>query len=454
MPFESTSSAGTAGASDQDTGIYQTIARKVREGACVLFLGPGAVVAKAEDGKWHPLTDLCARFLCQKYQLSETGSLPYISSLLRIRNLTTDSLLQDDVATFYKSAAEKVELHPLLQQLTDLKFKIVINTTPDNFITRFYDEIARAYQTDFYNWYKPAPGFNFDFEKTSKVLIYNLFGLYEKPESMVLTYKHQLAYIKKIVGEQQNERLPDALTNAFKDYRHHLFLGFDFEDWNLRLLLDTLYKNVKENIQPYSYPTSGTEPTEAQTRVFYQGEFSMQFPNTDMETFVEKLLYFYNNLDNQPSGAPVEQPRAQALVLYNEGADKAGAELVIKHLRAVNMRILTPADAVGQGDVGEWIRKTLDQVQIVMPLLSIDFFDAQNPALPLLDDIVARNNPRKQFLVMPVLLDGVTLEGPVGQMDSIRPLDRQPLLGSGRETQLLAEITDVLKRYVDKLPKT
>jgi hypothetical protein len=457
MPTESTQPAGNPASGENIEEIYQTIARKVKEGSCVLFIGPAAMLAKNSTGSWQPLTDLCAQYLLKKYNLSlepgETASLPFVTSLLRIRNLSTDSVLQDDVAGFYKSQADKAEFHPMLEALTDLRFRIIINTTPDNFITRFYDEIARAYQTDFYNWYKPAPGFNYDFEKNPQVLIYNLFGYYDKPESLVLTYKHQLSYIKKIVSEQQNERLPDALTNAFKDFRYHLFLGFDFEDWSLRLLLDTLYKNVRDNIQPYSYPASGGAETGADIRVFFQGEFSMQFPSVDMVTFVNNLVEQYKNLDNQPIGSSNEQPRAQALILHNASADNDGAELLAKYLRTINLKVVTLADAVGQGDVQAWIRQTLDQSQVVLPLLTVDFFDAAgNPSLPLLDDIIRRNNPRKQFLVMPILLKPVSLDGPIGQLDSLRPLDRQPVLGNGQENKYMAEITDGLKRYVDKLP--
>jgi len=458
MPIESTQPAGSPVSGDNMTEIYRTIARKVKEGASVLFLGPGAMQIKGPDGRWQPLTDLCARHLAGKYGLQllpeEEHTLPYIASLLRIRNLATDSMLQEDVANFYKDQADRAEFHPVLSLLTDLRFKIVINTTPDNFITRFFDEIARAYQTDLYNWYKPAPGFGFDFEKIPKVLIYNLFGHYEKPESLVLTYKHQLAYIKKIVSEQQNERLPDALTNAFKDFRYHLFLGFDFEDWNLRLLLDTLYKNVRDNIQPFAYPLKGQRDTEADTRVFFQGEFSMQFPKIDLETFVTTLVEHYQNLDNQPQGSTPEQARAQVLILHNEAVDNDGAEMLIKYLRTINLKVLTLRDAVGQGETLAWVEQTLGQCQVVLPLLSVDFFDAaNNPALPLLDEIVRRNNPRKQFLVMPLLLKAVTLDGPISQLESIRPLDRQAILGAGQESKYFAEIIDGLKRYIDKLPR-
>jgi hypothetical protein len=179
----------------------------------------------------------------------------------------------------------------------------------------------------------------------------------------------------------------------------------------------------------------------------------MQFPSVDMVTFVNNLVEQYKNLDNQPIGSSNEQPRAQALILHNASADNDGAELLAKYLRTINLKVVTLADAVGQGDVQAWIRQTLDQSQVVLPLLTVDFFDAAgNPSLPLLDDIIRRNNPRKQFLVMPILLKPVSLDGPIGQLDSLRPLDRQPVLGNGQENKYMAEITDGLKRYVDKLP--
>lgn len=436
--------------------LYQNIARKVKEGVCVLFLGPAAIAAKGEDGAWHPLTDLCALYLTEKYQLKlspeEASDLAYVTSLLRIQNRSTDNVLQEDVAKFYTDMSEKCELHPMLEQLTDLKFRMVINTTPDNFITKLYDQIAQAYYPNYYNWYKPGTGFNFDFEKDSRVVIYNLLGSYEKPESLVLTYKHQLGYIKKIVGEQQNERIPDALTNAFKDFRQHLFLGFDFEDWALRLLLDTLYKNVRENVQPYAFPSKHERVAGADTKVFYQGEFGMQFPADDLETFVGNLVKEYQKLDNAASADAPQTPRAKVLILHNETADKDGYDLMIKHLRSLPAQFISLADAVGQGDVQAWLRKTIDECQVVLPLLSADFYDAaQNPAANLLSEIAQKNNPRKGFLVMPILLKPVGLDGPLSGLPTLRPTDKQVIIGSGKETQYVSEIADGLKKYIENL---
>jgi len=457
MPDTLSQPAGHSATGD-NTELYQAIARKVKDGSCVLFLGSGAVMAKGDDGHFAPISDLCAKHLAKKYNLTlgqgEEYSLSYVSSVLRVRSLSTDNVLQEDVAAFYAMMADKCELHPMLEQLSDLRFRIVINAAPDNFVTQLYDQIAQPYFSDFYNFYKPSAAFNFDFEKDQRVVIYNLLGSYRKPESLVLTYKHQLNYIKKIVGEQQNERLPDGLTNAFKDFRHHLFLGFDFDEWALRLMLDTLYKNVRDNIQSYAYPSKTEAPTESDTKVFFQGEFGMQFPAVDMETFVANLVKEYNNLGDQPSNSTTETPSAKVLVIYNEVADKDGYNSLMKHLRAIPAQFITLADATGQGDLTTWLSQTIDQCQVVLPLISADFYDSlNNPAVPLLAEIAQRNNPRKGLLVMPVLLKNVALDGPLAQLATLRPSDRQPFLGSGKEDQYATEIVDSLKKYIKNLAR-
>ena len=140
------------------------------------------------------------------------------------------------------------------------------------------------------------------------------------------------------------------------------------------------------------------------------------------------------------------------LVLYNEAADQDGFELLNKHLRSLPAQFVTMSDAVGQGNVQEWLRKMMDECQVVLPLLSADFYDeANNPSVPLLAEIAQRNNPRKGFLVMPVLLKTVGLDGPIAQLPTLRPTDKQPIMGSGKESQYATEIADGLKKYIENL---
>jgi hypothetical protein len=450
MPTDA--SARTGGANELTDTIYQNIARNISEGSCVLFLGPAAITAKQADGSYRPLADLCANQLAKNLGLSkeEEDSLYHVASALRIRAQRSDTMLISEVQDFYNKAEKEAKINPLLEQLSDLPFKIIVNTTPDDFFARFYAQAVRDYRFDFYNFRKPTSDPLYTFGDDAPPLIYNLFGFYKKSESLVLTYSDQLAYVNKITGAQ-HERLPDSLLAAFAVPRFYLFMGFDFEDWSLRVLFDALFKNARNSIQPFAYPLKGEPETGPFAKVFFQSEFRMEFPKVDLEAFTTNLLEHYKNLGGQAasdSAAPV----ANALILHNEAKDDEGYQALLNHLKPLKIRTLSLRDAVGQGDVQAWIRKTLDSVQMVLLLVSADFFDDSNPALPLMEEIAQRNNPRNQFLAMPIVLKNCAIDAtPLGQLRTIRPTNGKVVYGSGEENKHFTDIADALRKYIETL---
>ncbi len=450
MPTDA--SARTGGANELTDTIYQNIARNISEGSCVLFLGPAAITAKQADGSYRPLADLCANQLAKNLGLSkeEEDSLYHVASALRIRAQRSDTMLISEVQDFYNKAEKEAKINPLLEQLSDLPFKIIVNTTPDDFFARFYAQAVRDYRFDFYNFRKPTSDPIYTFGDDAPPLIYNLFGFYKKSESLVLTYSDQLAYVNKITGAQ-HERLPDSLLAAFAVPRFYLFLGFDFEDWSLRVLFDALFKNARNSIQPFAYPLKGEPETGPFAKVFFQSEFRMEFPKVDLEAFTTNLLEHYKNLGGQASSDSAA-PVANALILHNEAKDDEGYQALLNHLKPLKIRTLSLRDAVGQGDVQAWIRKTLDSVQMVLLLVSADFFDDSNPALPLMEEIAQRNNPRNHFLAMPIVLKNCAIDAtPLGQLRTIRPTNGKVVYGSGEENKHFADIADALKKYIETL---
>ncbi len=418
----------------------------------MLFLGPAAIAAKQPDGSFRPLIELCAEHLAKGLDLSpeEKESLAQVTSTLRMRNLLSDTMIIAAVQDFYQKAEREAELHPMLEQLADLPFKLIINTSPDDFFARYYAQAVRDFRFDFYNYRKTNPDPLYTLDDDTPPLIYNLFGFYKKPESLVLTYGDQLGYVNKITGAQ-HERLPDSLLAAFNVPRFYLFMGFDFEDWSLRILFDTLFRNARNSIQPFAYPLKGEPEAGPHAKVFFQGEFRMEFPNVDMESFVGSLLVHYRALDGE-ADSDSNATQAEVLILHHEGADEAGCQALIKHLRPLKVRVWTLGNALGEGDMQAWIRQKLDQCQVVLPLISADFFDDANPALPLLEEIAKRNNPRAHFLVMPILLKAMNFEGtPLGALRTTRPLNKQAVFGEGQEDKHLAEIAETLKKYIDTL---
>ena len=451
MPTDTSQARANQG--DLPDYVYKSIAQQIRDGTCVLFLGPGALSVRQGD-EWRSLNELCANHLAREYGFdlptAEANSLVHVTSMLRNRNRDNlaDTMIMGKVQKFYEDAERTAQLHPALEQLADLPFKIIINTTPDDFFVRYYANALAPYRFEFYHFRQPERDPLFDFKDDPPPLIYNLFGFYKKdPSSLVLTNKDQLTFVNKITGAQ-HERLPESLLAAFNVPRFYLFLGFDYEDWTLKILLDELFKNARSNIKPFAYPLRGAPVTNSLDRIFFQGEFSMEFPSVDLETFVVNLKKQLVDDTVAPPGASATL--AEVLILHSEAKDDAGCQALLRYLKPLKVRCWTLADAVGQCDVTAWLRRKLDECQIVLPLISADFFEADNPALPLLDEIVQRNNPRGRFLVMPVMLRFIGLEGtPVGALKTTRPLKGQPGFGNGQEEKMLADIADTLKKYVE-----
>ncbi len=454
--------SASAAASPQSDGlkaaIYQSIARQIRDGNCVLFLGPGAVTVKNTEGVSQPLIERCAMQLAQGLGLGqeEAESLTHVTSTLRLKGALSDTLIIAAVQDFYQRS-EKEPIGTVLKDLANLPFRIIINTTPDDFFTRYYAQSLRDFRFDFYNFRKPNPDPLYKFGDDQPPLIYNLFGNYKKPESLVLTYSDQLSYINKITGAQ-HERLPDSLLAAFNVPRFYLFLGFDFEDWTLRITCDALFRNARNHITPFAYPLKGEPEAGSKSKVFFQSEFKMEFPSVDLETFVQNLLKHYGELDGGSSGTggEKEETRANVLILHQEKADDDACKTLINYLKPLRLKITTLRDATGQGDIAGWIKTQVDQAQIVVPLISPDFFDDTNPALPFLEDLAQRNNPPGKFLVMPIILKAFSLDGTaLGNLPTVRPLKSgttyNAVYGEGNENQHFTNIIRALDTYLNSI---
>jgi hypothetical protein len=456
MP-ETVSASSPSNSEGLKTAIYQSIARQIRDGNCVLFLGPGAVAVQQADGSQRPLIELCALHLAKGLGLKpeEEESLTHVTSSLRMRGALSDTLIIAAVQDFYQQS-EKEAISPVLSDLANLPFRIIINTTPDDYFTRYYAQSLRDFRFDFYNFRKPNPDPLYKFGDDQPPLIYNLFGSYKKPESLVLTYSDQLSYINKITGAQ-HERLPDSLLAAFNVPRFYLFLGFDFEDWTLRITCDALFRNSRNHITPFAYTLKGEPEAGTKSKVFFQSEFKMEFPQVDLVTFAENLLKHYAALDGNAAGSGDKaETRANVLILHNEKADEEGCKTFLNYLKPLRLKVTTLRDATGQGDLTAWIQTQMDNAQIVIPLISPDFFDDSNPALPLLEALAKRNNPPAKFLVMPIILKTFSLDGtPLGSLPTVRPLksgaNYNAVYGEGNENQHFTNIARALGTYLDSI---
>ena len=462
MP-ESSFPAITLNASgDLPEAVYESLVQQIEDGSCVLFLGPGAITMRMDDGSYKPVAAACANHLVKIYGLQikaqEVDSLTYVSSLLlnRSNERVADIILRREVQKFYAEWSNKVQLPAYLELLADLPFRIIINTTPDDYFAELYGSFGITVRRGYYNFDKPdAEDPLYTFEAGRAPLVYNLLGYYkDKPQSMVLSYSDQLNFINRITG-QQNEGLPNSLLKELDKPVFHLFMGFDFEDWSLRVLFNEIFKHQRKSMQPFAYKPQTSAEADAQSQVFFQGEFGMLFPETDIEKFITTLVQTHKSMKSRPAGSG-GAPKGEILVLHHESADDDGFQALLKYLKTLPVTITSLKDSLGQGDQQAWIRSVVQRCHVVLPLVSIDFFDENNPALPLLDEIVAANNTRnngeRKLLVLPLLLKQADIkDSPFAGLRTLHPSDGKPVLGEGNEARQFAEVTETLKRYVEKL---
>jgi hypothetical protein len=102
---------------------------------------------------------------------------------------------------------------------------------------------------------------NDDYDPTpEKPLVYHLFGLLSQPESLVLTEDDTFQFLIGITRHRKN--IPDQVGRALTDSAL-LFLGFQTDEWNFRVLLHTLLaKEGNALLRRHAHIAAQIEPEE------------------------------------------------------------------------------------------------------------------------------------------------------------------------------------------------
>lgn len=101
-----------------------------------------------------------------------------------------------------------------------------------------------------------------DFDPTAeKPLVYHLFGLLSQPESLVLTEDDTFGFLIGITRHMKN--IPSQVGRALADSAL-LFLGFQAEEWNFRVVMQSLLAKEGNNLlRRHAHIAAQIEPDEA-----------------------------------------------------------------------------------------------------------------------------------------------------------------------------------------------
>ena len=352
---------------------WDKLLRDFRENRCILLLGP-RVATLGHNGQagtaQEQLAGYLAGLLSQEGLPLETGdscTLPYLAQQYARgkQDLLVD--LWDKVADFYQQHLNAVPA--VYHRLAALPVSIAVNTAPDNMLVDAWLQENKLPWFRHYNFRRnKALDLRMEQINPQKPLLYNLFGSLQDKESLVLTPADHLVFIRRIL--EKNPRVPDELVAQFSPFNTYVFLGFDWEDWPLRLLIDAL--NLCQNTA-FS-PESGQYPLFPATRSFYEERFHFHFINQDINTFADRIVNGLSSLRSDVPkkvvlvAAPEDWGILQGLEKYLAPLER-NAGWTVFHRE----RVLTGQDTEAE------MKRQMVEADAVLLLLSSDFFS--NPAL-------------------------------------------------------------------------
>lgn len=277
-----------------ELGIEKII-EDIHDNKCILLLGP--LMLAEYNGDINPLYRIFCDRLVKELEPAnivvqpEAKSNPYYiltkyNSFVGGRtNLEKKIKGFSDVFLKGSSAA--------YDSLSKLPFNTIINFGHDRMMQNALNKNGYEFSDKYYN-YRATNKQQIEGLDDKLQLVYNLLGSVNDFNSQVLTEEDQLLFMKKIVSE--NTTVPDNVLSRLKEYpgenKSYIFLGFNFNEWPFRFLLDVLQlPKTKRSASP----NMPGQTIALMTKEFYEERFGLNFIDLGPEAFAEKLVALYTD---------------------------------------------------------------------------------------------------------------------------------------------------------------
>lgn len=425
----------------------------IRKGKCLLLLGAGASTL-TKNGVTRPLTEWLALELSEQLRKdqhpiedSESSSLLYVATEFMLHFKSTVAL-QREVERFYREQAKQP--NELLRAIAKLPFSLVINTAPDVLLEKAwlgeFKEVRKTYYSLHKERSKEEADLQIEDPTGDRPLLYNLFGSVEDSASLVLTEKDRLKFIEDII--QHNNAIPNAILKEFKEDKVVLFLGFDFEQWHLRILPKKIFQ--KEEINNSVLVPNGGQSLSKGAMVFYEKQYKMDFLPEDSLAFVQELSARLEAYQEEAEQTEQQAP-VRAVFLYDQ-EDEPWKNMLVKHLAVLKRTegIHTWDESkISAGEVvDERIKQQLDQANLIFLLISSDFLASDKLYNEQLRQAMQRNGDGKAYII-PILVRPCAWEGAVfSNSKLILPRKNNPIASWEDKDAACSSIVRELEKYL------
>lgn len=214
------------------------IAAAIKNNECVLFIGPELLQCK-NGGNLNAFNRYfslqLSKTLDNKGVYFEEGSKDSLSYMANRYEAIPNTTNRDLGKLALKSFNEAILYKEIYKKITALNFPLIISTNPDNLLEQEYDSLGIAYSSGYYdrsNQDKDGAVYDED-----KPIVYKIFGSFESPYSILFTDNDRVQFAKNVV--KNDPRVPPVIKVLLEN-KYCLFLGFNFEEWHLNILIDCL----------------------------------------------------------------------------------------------------------------------------------------------------------------------------------------------------------------------
>jgi hypothetical protein len=267
------------------------IATAIKKKECVLFIGPELLQCK-NGARVDSFNRLLALQLASKLQnagvyfdeqfLDERfkDSLSYMANRYEaMRNATnrdvgTMAVKFFNTATVYKTAYE---------QIAQLSIPLIISTNPDDILEKEYAELGIETVSGYYdrsNQVKDNTRYD-----GSKTIIYKIFGSFQSPFSILFTDNDRVQFSKNVV--KNDPPIPPEIKVLLEN-KYCLFLGFNFQEWHLKILIDCL--GLTKASQEEKIFALLMEKANESSIEHFEKNYRFYFINDQIEEFLDDVI--------------------------------------------------------------------------------------------------------------------------------------------------------------------
>jgi hypothetical protein len=362
---------------------WDTLIYSIRQGNCILMLGPDAAVEEV-DGQTHLLTEILANQLAEKIDEETRGKinpsdLAQVSQYYSIER-GRNSLEARASSFFYEREGMSTNLH---RNLAALPFYFTITTTPDSMFLEALKKEGKEPMVERYHFNGDNPDIVGKGTREKPLLFY-LYGTVSEPGSLLLTENDLLDFLVALISEKRP--LPDNIRSELQDeHKSFLFLGFGLRHWYLRLLLHVLQGRNKGS---HSFAMEQFMPENAEelqrTIYFYKkSNYKINIFKGELNHFAGKLREKYlkqvsKNGTNGNGTKRVLDSGAPQVFICHASEDKDYAASLYKTLADAGIKPwLDKQNLRGGDDWNRQIEKTIQEIDYFVLLQSRALADKQ-----------------------------------------------------------------------------